>query len=111
MEIFTTDSVKDKEQNVRNKFSLEASSFFFLVGSYVQFITTQNSSPCIRENQNRALRCSFPVGLVIKEFDFDSIPDLDQIEMFIVTGINGRGPLTSIPKDICRLKRLKVNIL
>ncbi len=29
LEIFTTDSVKDKEQNVRNKFSLEALSFFF----------------------------------------------------------------------------------
>ncbi len=30
MEIFTTDSVKDREQNVRNKFSLEALSFFFV---------------------------------------------------------------------------------
>ncbi len=30
LEIFTTDSVKDKEQNVRNKFSLEAFSFFFV---------------------------------------------------------------------------------
>jgi hypothetical protein len=30
MEIFTTDSVKYKEQNVRNKFSLEALSFFFV---------------------------------------------------------------------------------
>jgi hypothetical protein len=30
LEIFTTDSVKDKGQNVRNKFSLEALSFFFV---------------------------------------------------------------------------------
>ena len=30
LEIFTTDSVKDEEQNVRNKFSLEALSFFFV---------------------------------------------------------------------------------
>jgi hypothetical protein len=30
LEIFTTDSVKDKEENVRNKFSLEAPSFFFV---------------------------------------------------------------------------------
>ena len=30
LEIFTTDSVKDEEQNVRNKFSLEALLFFFV---------------------------------------------------------------------------------
>ena len=30
LEIFTTDSGKDKEQNVRNKFPLEVLSFFFV---------------------------------------------------------------------------------
>jgi hypothetical protein len=30
LEIFTTDSEKDKEQNVRIKFSLEVLSFFFV---------------------------------------------------------------------------------
>ena len=33
LEIFTTDSVKDEEQNARNKFSLEALSFFFVNGT------------------------------------------------------------------------------
>ena len=30
LEIFTTDSAKDKEENVRNKFSMQALSFFFV---------------------------------------------------------------------------------
>jgi hypothetical protein len=43
-------------------------------------------------------------------FDGLQVSDLDTIDNLQVIGINDRGPLTTIPNNICRLKNLKVNI-
>jgi len=83
---------------------------FILVGSSVQSAKTQNMLSCRRDITNRTLTFSCPVGLIIEKFDIDDIEDLNPIEKLQVIGIDYRGPLTTIPKNICQLKQLKVNI-
>lgn len=48
----------------------------------------------------------------MENLNLDSLTEshLDNMETLQVIGAGGRGPLMSIPSNICRFKRLKVNI-
>jgi hypothetical protein len=65
---------------------------------------------CWRNITKGTLIFSCPVDLIIEEFDIDDLEDLNTIEKLQVVGTNDRGPLIRIPKNICQLKQLKVNI-
>jgi len=82
---------------------------FFLVGFNGQSTATKKPFSCRRNVVARTLTFFCPVGSPIEEFDIDDLDDLNIIEKLQVIGIDDRGPLTSIPKNICRLKQLKVN--
>jgi hypothetical protein len=46
----------------------------------------------------------------MEKLDIDDLENLNNITELRVSGTGDRGPLTSIPKNICRLENLKVNI-
>ncbi len=65
LEIFTTDSVKDNEENLRNKFSLEALSFFFvnckksydsLIYIFLSFSISIDANKNIKKNSTTKIR-------------------------------------------------------
>jgi hypothetical protein len=65
-------------------------------------------------------KCNYPIyvvfscgpGSTLERFDIHDTSrcDLSNIEILHVMGLNVRGPLKSIPSDVCNFRNLKVNI-
>ncbi|CAF0883524.1 unnamed protein product [Adineta steineri] len=64
---------------------------------------------CIINPSGVTMTFTCPNGVLMEDIDVYSLDDayLETIEKVQVVGIGGRGPLTSIPINICRFKQLK----